>query len=301
MKIVVSIAAVLIVTGFVFWKDINNMVVPGKDDVKKEKKKDKQEIEGNNSDNESSEGIVIRQQWDLPEILKEVSGIAWLDKDRFACVQDELGTIFIYNTGADKIEKQIQFAGPGDYEGVTVNGDMAYVVRADGRLYEVNMDEGKKSLKEYPTHLTVEQNVEGLCYEKKNNRLLVAIKGDEPGNKNYKGIYSFDLVKKELARDPVYKIDLGNSIFATTKSKKSKSIMPSAIAVHPTTGDLYISDGPAARLLIMDQSGRMKALYNLGKKFAQPEGVTFGPDGQLFISNEGSKQSGNILQVEIQP
>ncbi len=294
MKLVIVIAAVLIVTVFVFWKDTDTRVVPAKEEVKKENK-------ANNNDFGPSAAIVIKQQWDLPEELKEVSGIAWLGNDRFACIQDELGTIFIYNSSTDKIEKQIQFAGAGDYEGVTVNGSMAYVIRSDGRLYEVNMEDGKKSLKEYPTYLTAKQNVEGVCVDKKNNRLLVAIKGDEPGNKKYKGIYSFDLTKKEMAREPAYKIDLGNSIFAAAKSKKGKSIMPSDIAVNPVNGDLYICDGHASRLLIMEASGRMKALYNLGKKFSQPEGITFGPDGQLFISNEGTKQSGNIMKIEIQP
>src|SRR5687767_4661118 len=77
-----------------------------------------------------SDDVIIKQKWDLPEELKEVSGIAYMGKDRFACVQDELGTIFIFNSASGTIEKKIQFAGAGDYEGVSVNGDMAYVVTA---------------------------------------------------------------------------------------------------------------------------------------------------------------------------
>src|SRR5688572_8779567 len=150
MKIAILIAALLIITGFVFWKDINTMVAPG-NDGKQAIKKDKKQ---NNSNDEQSANIVIREQWDLPEDLKEISGIAYLGSDNFACVQDELGTIFIFNTGSGKIEKKIAFGGTGDYEGLTVNGDIAYIVRADGRLFEIDMNEGIKSVKEFPTHLT---------------------------------------------------------------------------------------------------------------------------------------------------
>jgi uncharacterized protein YjiK len=294
MKVFGLIAALLIVSVFVFWK-VSSMEASGTaiGNAKKSKQKD-------DTGEKASASIVVKQQWDLPDELKEVSGISFLAQDRFACVQDELGTIFIYNTSSGKIEKQIPFAAAGDYEGVAVKEDMAYIVRADGRLYEVNMKEGIQSSRNYATHLTVDQNVEGLCLDSKRNRLLLAIKGDEPGNKNYKGIYSFDLSSKTMGKEPVYKIDLGDNIFASGKSKKNKAIMPSEIAIHPVNGDLYISDGPGSRLLVMDQSGRMKALYNLGKKFAQPEGISFSPTGDLFISNEGNKQSGNIIQVSIE-
>jgi len=43
-------------------------------------------------------------------------------------------------------------------------------------------------------------------------------------------------------------------------------------------------------------------LYLLNtKQFLQPEGITFNAAGDLFISNEGIKQPGNILQVKIDP
>jgi len=53
-------------------------------------------------------------------------------------------------------------------------------------------------------------------------------------------------------------------------------------------------------VLIMDYSGTIKKFYQLGKDFAQPKGITFSPQGEIFISNEGTKQSGNILKVEIE-
>lgn len=239
----------------------------------------------------------VTGKWELPSLLKEVSGIAYIDENRFACIQDELGTIFFYNIVIDEIEKQIPFAAPGDYEDITLVGSTAYVVRSDGRIYEVDLN-NKTPVKEFKTLLTSKHDVEGLCFDKNNNRLLLTTKEEVSGNKTYKSIYSFDLTSKKLLTEPVYKIDLTHKVF-TSKDKRNKIIKPSAIAIHPSTGEIFITDGPNSRLLIMNKSGKIVKLLVLGNQFEQPEGITFSPDGELFISNEGNKRPANILKVEI--
>ncbi len=296
MRFTLLIILVIISMGFIFWKDINHVMdnIKAPKSLEKEKKVSKKE-----SVDLSSSGVSVIDQWDLPNVLKEVSGIAYLDQNKFACVQDEDGIIFIYNRSTDKIEKEIPFAGGGDYEGLTVNGSMAYVVRSDGKIYEVDMNAGKSSVKEYDTPLTSAHNVEGIGFDKQRNRLLLAIKDNEPGDKKYKGIYAFNLVTKTMAKEPVLQINLDDKMLNTEGGKKSKTIKPSALGIHPTSNDLYITDGPAAKLLIMDASGNIKDFISLGKNFAQAEGITFSPKGEIFISNEGTKQAGNIMQVKL--
>lgn len=262
---------------------------------KKDKKQDKEEVAG-------SPDIQILEKYDVPPILKEISALVYLDENRFACVQDELGKIFIYNTAANKIEKEIPFAGSGDYEGLAIVGQTAFVLRADGQIIEVkNYKSNQPSTSVHKTSLTIKHDTEGLCYDSRNNRLLIAIKGTEPGNTDYKGIYSFSLSDKKMQKDPVYKIDLNYSAFDEFKSKKSGSQMqPSAIAIHPKTNEIYITEGTKPKLLIMDKQGAIKSVKQLSRKdFNQPEGISFSPSGQLFISNEGGKQPGNILQVTL--
>lgn len=247
--------------------------------------------------------ISVVKKWSLPEELTEISGLSNIDDQRFACVQDELGKIFIYNTASASIEKEISFGATGDYEGLAVVDKTVWVLRADGKLFEVsNIDASKPVTKEYSTHLTIKQDSEGLCYDKKNNRLLIAIKGAEIATEDYKGIYAFDLASKKMDQQPVFKIDLLNEVFESNGSGKKKkgSINPSGISIHPVSGEMYITDGRNSKLLITGATGIIKKLHQLNsKEFSQPEGITFNAAGDLFIANEGTNQPGNIVQIKI--
>lgn len=277
--------------------------------IEKKDKKDKKEKKGKKDKDQDSEGLAgspdvqILEKYDVPAVLKEISALVYLDENRFACVQDELGKIYIYNTSANKIEKEIPFAGSGDYEGLAIAGSTAYVLRADGQIFAVkNFSAGKPTTTIHKTSLTAKHDTEGICYDKLNNRLLIAIKGTESGSSDYKGIYGFSLSDMKMQKDPVYKIDLNNPAFEVFRSKKAGSQMqPSALAIHPQSGDIYITEATKPKLLIMDKSGAIKSVKPLSSKdFNQPEGISFSPSGQLFISNEGNKEPGNILQVALQ-
>ena len=258
-----------------------------------------------NVQEQASPGITVAKKWEMPKQLLEISGLSYIDEQRFACVQDELGTIFIYNIASSSVEKEIPFGAVGDYEGLAVVGENVWVLRADGKLFEVsNINAAKPSVKEHNTHLTIKQDSEGLCYDKKNNRLLIAIKGAEIATEDYKGIYAFDLASKKMDQQPVFKIDLLNEVFESNGSGKKKkgSINPSGISIHPVSGEMYITDGRNSKLLITDATGVIKKLHHLNaKEFSQPEGITFNASGDLFIANEGTNQPGNILQVKIDP
>ena len=250
-------------------------------------------------------GLKISREWDLPQILKEISGINFLDSNHFACIQDEIGSIFLLNSSSGLIETQIPFGPPGDYEAIAIVKGDAYVACADGRLYEIsNYNSGKPSVKEYGTHLTVKQNVEGLAYDAINKRLLVAIKGKEENNSFYKGIYAFDLVTKKMPVKPVLRINIQDIVFNKNRKKTLISnIHPSEIAIHPVTGDLYITDASRPQLLIMDNTGKIKDLIPLDKNdFPKPEGITFSPAGECYIANEGKKQQpAKLLLVDLKP
>src|SRR5690606_32299784 len=175
-------------------------------------------------------------------------------------------------------------------------------VRSDGNIFEVeDWRGGNPSTKKFSTVLTEDHNIEGLCYDATNNRLLLAIKDEEPGDKDYKGIYEFDLDSKTLADEPAYRISLTDESFKNLKVKDQQDLIsPSEINIHPKTGEIYILEGKDPKLLILDSNGKITLMQKLNKKdFPQAEGLTFSPEGDLFISNEGGKKPGNILKVSL--
>ena len=251
--------------------------------------------------NLNTQPVLVQNTYDLPEILTEVSGIAFIGGAEFACIQDELGEIFIFNIKSNKITETIKFAGRGDYEGLALVNNDAYIIRSDGHIFEVtNFRSDNREVNEYNTSLTYGHNVEGLCFDKANSRLLIAIKDKEPGNKNYKGIYKFDVLSKIFDEEPVYKIYLNDTIFSNESEKGNKVFRPSAINIHPTTGELFVLEAVNSKLLIMNEQGVPKELFHLDRKiFRQPEGLTFDSSGDIYISNEGKSASANILKVEL--
>lgn len=296
---------------FFFWTDIQavfgtNKVAAAtygneeegdKGDKKKKKKKDKDEDE-----EAAVSQVKILQRWDLPAELVEISGIAFTGEAEVATVQDEEGKIYVYNLGTRKVTRQVPFGGPGDYEGIAVVGSTAWVIRADGVLYEVEGYTGSKPrVTKHITGLTEQHDVEGLTYDKKNNRLLLAIKGREKGGSDYKGIYAFNPQTKKMDKTPAYKIQLSDPVFSTAGGKKKEdAIQPSDLVVNPSTGELYVLEGAKPKMLIMDASGKLKHLYKMKTSdFPQPEGINFNEAGELFISNEGGKGKGTILKVEL--
>jgi hypothetical protein len=249
--------------------------------------------------------VKITRSWELPASLKMISGIDFIDATRVACIQDEIGTIFIFNTETGEVEKEIPFAPPGDYQGIAIMKDDAWVSTADGRLFEVSDYRSEKPVvKEYGTHLTIRHNAEGLCLDQKNKRLLVAIQGVDEGNNSYKGIYAFDLSVKRMGVNPPIKIDLKDSVFARQPGKKIQTVIqPSDINIHPITGDIYIIDGTRSQLLLLGESGAVKFLIGLNREnFNRPEGISFSPSGDLYIAEAGTKQEpGRLLRVNIIP
>lgn len=251
------------------------------------------------------ETYTIIRKWEMPVELEEISGISYFSEDKMVCVQDEEGIIFIYNLDTDLVEKKINFGKSGDYEGVAIVDSTAYVLESSGKIFQVsNYLSPSFQTKEYKTPFSGKNNLESLVADSINNRLLLAVKDTDPNSKDYKGIYAFDLGTNKTLSDPILKIPLNDPIFkvknAQKSKKKSDKFYPSEIAINPIDGNIYILEGKNPRLLIMDPSGKLLRIHLLNKKsFPQPEGMTFAPDGTLYISNEGKKGTATILEVEL--
>ncbi len=246
----------------------------------------------------------VINRWDLPFDLLEISGIAYLDTDKIAAIQDEDGILYIYNLKTKEIEKKIHFEDAGDYEGVAVVGKNAYVLNSHGTIYEIkDFQTSDQAVATYKTPFTNKNNMESLTADATGEHLLLVPKYLDLNSERYKGIYSFSLASKKMAPDAIFKIDMESDILKKYRSKKSqKTFLPSDMAIHPKSGEMYVLEGTEPKLLILDTKGNPIHLYHLDKRmFPQPEGIAFGPDGRLYISSEGNKNvSGSITELQLQ-
>lgn len=247
----------------------------------------------------SAAGYDIVQKWELPEELNEVSAIEWIGDQKVAAVQDEDGIIFIYDLDSGKIEKEISFGSGGDYEGLSISEGTAYVLRSDGTVFEIKNYMGQDpEVSPLKTNLSEikDIDVEGLSLDKANNRLLLAVKEDKQ-DKKARGVYTYDLKQRKSNGQPVFRIKLSNPVL---KGKAKGKFNPSEIEIHPKTGDYYILDAKNLSLVIAGKDGQPKSVQPLDKSdFSQPEGLTFTPDGTLYISNEAGDGPANILQISL--
>ncbi|MEG9326845.1 SdiA-regulated domain-containing protein [Salinimicrobium catena] len=246
-----------------------------------------------------TDGVKIEKTWELPDVLEEVSGIVFLDAQRVACVQDEKGMVYIYDLSSEEIVREIHFAGNGDYEGIAVAKNVLYVVKSNGSIYEItNFSSEEPKVTEHSTRLSRNNDVEGLFFDKNKNRLLLVVKEKDPQAKDYKGIYAFDLAQKKLLKAPAYKMRFEGRPFGRADRDDVQNIFkPSEVAMN-SAGEIFVLEGENPQLLVLDPSGKTKALYRLDKDdFPQPEGLAFDPAGNLYISNEG--KPGTIHKVKI--
>lgn len=256
----------------------------------------------------------------LPDILHEISGITAIDSLSIACIQDENGAVFVFDLQKNKISNRLVFDNNGDYEGITRVGNKFYILRSDGVLYEIENTKQSDLKKEIFMTGIPAGNIEGLCYDGQNNRLLIAPKENldkEAVKKGKRPVYGFDLTKEALFDLPVYNFDLSEikrfeseskgkpeekDKKGKDKKKKEKNdpgieFKPSEIGIHPLTKDIYILSGAENMLFVFDSTGTIKYNENLKPElFSNPEGITFLNNGDMFISNEGQNRRATLLR-----
>ena len=153
-----------------------------------------------------------------------------------------------------------------------------------------------------------------MCFDEKSGTLLLACKGQPiakvNGKKNQKCVYLFDLDSKELNVEPYLTImdddlisfvEFSHSDKAKSKLKQGKrrvkDFSPSGIAIHPISGDYYLTSGRGSLLVILGKDKQLKDVIFLNSKLnPQPEGITFDKDNNLYISTEGKGYNGKIFK-----
>ena len=249
------------------------------------------------------------QVFEMPAQLKEISALSMSDDDQLLTLNDEEGKIFKINRDSGKMMSEVVFnAEGGDFEGIEMVGQTVYALKSKGKLYAVyNYTEPQKLQTESFScpALNREADVEGLGYDAQQNVLLLACKAarTEPSERE---VWSFNPQTKQFSEEAVFKLGYQNirtwllernanmTLFSDFSAETSSSFQfgCSGFAVHPKTGLYYYLSSPGKLLLVCKNDGTILNIVKLDKKVhPQPEGITFGLDGTLYICNEGKKEN----------
>jgi hypothetical protein len=237
----------------------------------------------------------------LPKRLAEASGLATSPDGRVFCHNDEEGVVCQIDLTNGKVVKQFSIGRltvRDDFEGIAIADTLFYLVSSGGRIYEFK--EGGNGAhvgyQIYKTALSEKNDVEGLEFNRAQNVLLLACKGDAgKGLRGMKAVYAFSLKNKKLIDKPHLLLPLDSLGRKTGHGQFN----PSGIAIHPVSGTYFIVSANGRSILEFSSSGTILGQQHLPSKTnRQPEGITFGPGHALIICNDGRGSVGTLTVYE---
>ena len=236
---------------------------------------------------------------DLPIALDEISGIAYYPPDTsiFAII-DEDAILYKIPIKSPKKLKQWIFGEPGDYEDVVLKDSTFYVLKSNGKVYELHFNGGEVRTVEHDflTGSKKENEFETLYIDSVNKQLHIVCKNCEEDNKSRVTAFRMVDSTKTWKDDRI----ISTSEIAQALKQDRIKLRPSAGGVNPITKELYLISSVAKTIAVFDTANNFVAAYALDKKiYKQPEGLTFTPEGHLLISNEfAEKGVPNLLIIK---
>ncbi len=238
------------------------------------------------------------KQWKLPKKLREISGLALTPDDRLFAVDDEQAVIYEIDYVQGKTIKAFALGRPiprDDFEGIAYLDGVFYLVTSTGLIYVTTEgDDGERvEFDIYQTGLGRFCEIEGLAQDVQSDTLLMACKkrkGKKAGGRF--SIFAWSASAHRVLHDREIAIpedDIAQRI-------GEKHIRPSAIVIHPETGDIYGVAGPQRAIFQLTPNGTLidAIILPLADRHRQPEGIEITRDGKLLIADEGGKKKSRL-------
>lgn len=227
----------------------------------------------------------------LDKDLLEISGMFWLPNNTIAAINDEEGKVFLVDPEDGDFQVR-KFGKKRDYEDVVLMDTFYFVLESNGNIHRVPVNV-KHVEEEYEFHRKKKIEFESL-YIDPNNKLILLSKEQRESKKGVLA-YSFDPVTLTYSDTPVYSIrwkDIRNEL-----KNNNAEFKPSAAAIHPIKKTLFIVASVGKAMLETTLEGEVLAAYEMNPdQFPQAEGITFAPNGDMYISNEGKDGKATILK-----
>ncbi len=227
-------------------------------------------------------------QRELGKSLNEISGLHFLrGEEALLAISDSKRNIYRIDLRTQKLTDKVKnFYEQQDFEDLVQVANAIYVLVSDGSIVEVPLS-GADSVNVYASNLTGKNDFETLYYDPQVKGLIMLCKSCE-GDKGsgLRSAYLFRLAEKRFDAGPFYTI--GSEGVKKAARNDDADFKPSAAAINPADGKLYILSSAGQLLVIADTRGNVEEVYRLNPDHhPQAEGITFAPGGAMYIANEG--------------
>lgn len=226
----------------------------------------------------------------LPEALNEISGLYFYNKDSsLFAINDEKGWLFKIHLKVPVQIERWKFSDAGDYEDLTFKDSAFYVLKSKGAIEKFKFLSGDSLLFESFKLPQTGNEFETLYFDSTGNKLILICKNCIGDKKKQVSSWFFDPQTDSFSTG----FTIQTAKIQQQLNDDELKFKPSAAAIHPITGELYVIASVNRALVILNRDHTVKNSYKIDPVlFKQPEGMTFTPKGDLIISNE-SAESGN--------
>lgn len=237
------------------------------------------------------------EKMELGKHLHEISGMSYVpERNLILTENDEKGDIFVLDFKNKKDnEGKIKFGGKGDYEDIVYTDSAVYMLVSSGTVVKVETRDSSFSTKEYVLAKQGTNEFEAMYMDADGKSLILLCKDCDHEKNEIRMAHRFNLATNSFDPAPAYTIKIAE-IQALLNDSKAE-FKPSAAGINPVNGKLYIVASVGKILVIADRNGKVEEVIPLNPVlYNQPEGMTFAPNGDLYISNEGGEGIATILK-----
>ncbi|MCB0715059.1 MAG: SdiA-regulated domain-containing protein [Chitinophagaceae bacterium] len=236
---------------------------------------------------------------ELGRHLREISGMSYLTAThQILAENDEKGDIFTVDFAKknDHVGK-VKFGGKGDYEDILYKDSTVYMLISNGVIVSVDMRDSSLATQSYTLDIGNKNEFETMYLNSDGKSLVLLCKDCHHEKNEVRKAYRFDLATKQFSTTPIYQINI-SSIQQILNDDKAE-FKPSAGAISPVNGKLYLVASVGKILVVANVKGEVENVVRLNPQlYNQPEGITFAPNGDLYISNEGGEGIATILKFK---
>lgn len=243
----------------------------------------------NNTKYESPAGYQLDNPYTikLPLELDEISGVVYHEADTsIFAINDERGWLYkVFVNRPTEIQKWKFFDG-ADFEDLVLLDSTFYVLESNGNIIAFRHFTADSVLAQRNLFPEQGNEFEILFYDPQIKKMVLICKDCESDKKKALSTYSFDPNTGQYSN---HSLTIDVKRIASVLKKKSIKFKPSAAAINPVSGDIFIFSAVNKLLVVTDKAGAAKQVMPIDPgKFKQPEGITFTPSGNMIISNEAA-------------